>query len=168
MSELDTTITSEGNTDQENEVLEAGVETQEGSDSAEGKKIAAILKRKNDKIAELEAQLKGDSGTEAKAEVKEPSEGLSKAEAILYAQGLTEEEVNKASTIAKIENVKLNDAINGDLFVAWKKTKDDKIKSEKASIGTSNGSAKVAEKKGFDTPGLSSEEHLALFRNQSK
>ena len=167
MSELDTTINNEENIDQENTVPEVETETQEGSDSAEGKKIGAIIKRKNDKIAELEAKLQ--AGEEVETGTKAvPQTGLSRDEAILIVQGLTGEEVDKASKIAKIENVTLNEAVKNDIFIAWKKTNDTKAKSSKASISVSAGSPKAKEVKDFNTPDLSSEDHQALFKNRNK
>lgn len=163
MSELDTTFNSEENTNQENETE---VFEQEENSNAEGAKIAAILERKNKKIAELEAQLNKDGGkAEEKAEPQKTG-GLSREEAILFAKGLSEEAVNKASKIAKIEGISLTEATRDPMFTAWKQSEENRVKAEKANIGTSNGTKKAPEKKSFESKDLSKEEHMELFNKR--
>jgi len=167
MSDInDTEFNGEGNTDQENEVVAEAVEEKE-TPNAESTKIAAILERKNKKIAELEAQVAG-SQTVAPQKEEVTQTGLSRDEAILFAKGLTEEEVEKASKIAQIEGVTLTEAVNNEMFIAWKTAKKQAEKSAQAGLGTSKGSPKVPEKKDFSTPGLTKEEHLELFKNRNK
>ena len=122
MSENDTEFTGEENTTQENTVATEANEGQESS-QAESAKIAAILERKNKKIAELEAQVAGSTQAAPQAEVVAQT-GLTRDEAILFAKGLTEEEVEKASKIAQIEGVTLSEAVGGEMFTAWKTIKE--------------------------------------------
>ncbi len=152
-------VTSEDNTAQENT---PEVSHEQDSSDAEGKKIAAILERKNKKIAELEAQLTRGSST-VEAPVASTNTGLSREEAILFAKGLSEQEVDQASKIAKIEGISLTEALNDDMFVAWKEAQERKAKSAKAQLGASNGSPQSPEKKSFDSKGLEREDHKALF-----
>ena len=62
-----------------------------------------------------------------------------------------------------MEGVSLSEALDNEMFVAWKESQERKAKSEKAQLGASNGSPKVTEKKSFDSKGLSRDEHKALF-----
>jgi len=165
MSEYEDEVTSEDNTDQNN-ATDAESEEQETDERAEGKKIASILERKNKQIEELKARLANGSTGGTDAGSKTEQSGLSRAEAILFAKGYSEEEVDKAKKIAKLEGISDLEAIEDDLFKSWKKSNDDRQKSSKAQIGASSGSPKFAEKKGFDTKGLSDEDFKALWKSK--
>lgn len=163
--DVDTSVDNEEVNDTLNESNDSA--SSDGSDSDEkylnAKKRAEIAEAK---LKELKNSLSTD--TEEKEEKEDRKEvvqtGLSREEAILFAKGLSEEEVAKADKIAKVEGISLTEAIGNDMFVAWQKSNEDKIRSEKAQLGTSNGSPKVQAKKDFNTPGLSADDHKALFR----
>ncbi len=87
---------------------------------------------------------------------------LSKEEAILYAKGFSEEEVAHAQKVAALQGVKLTDAVNDDLFTTWKTKREEETKQSKAQLGASRGS-RATVKKTLATPGLSDDEHKALF-----
>lgn len=94
-----------------------------------------------------------------------PATGLSRDEAILIAQGLSVEELDKAKKIADLEGIALLDVPKNDLFTTWKEKRDKEAKTQAAQLGASRGS-KGSVKKSFTTPGLSDEDHKALFKDK--
>jgi len=149
--DVDTSVDSETNDtlNEEEEVSTAAYDNQK----RRAEKAEAKLKELKDTMGEK---------TEEKTEEKEQT-GLTREEAILFAQGLSEEEINHASKIAKVDGTSLTEAVGGDFFKTWKKSNEDKVRSEKAQLGTSKGSPKVEGKKDFNTPNLSKDEHKELF-----
>ena len=148
--DVDTSVDSETNdTLNEEEIsTEAYANQKRRAEKAEAK-----LKELKDTIGE-----KTEEKTEEKAQT-----GLTREEAILFAQGLSEAEINHASKIAKVDGTSLTEAVGGDFFKTWKKSNEDKVRSEKAQLGTSKGSPKVEGKKDFNTPNLSKDDHKELF-----
>lgn len=83
----------------------------------------------------------------------------------LYAKGFDDEQVSKAQKIAAIEGIPLDQAVSTELFVAWNTKRDEDLKAQKAQLRASNGS-RVAVKKDLKTPGLTPEEHKALYKEK--
>jgi len=165
MSDIDNTVTSEDNTNQEN--LPDANATQEEA-NAEGAKISAILERLRKQNADKDAEiaiLKGQ-GTKTEASPVAQASGLTREEAILFAQGLSEEEVAKAQRIALIEGVSVTEAIKDPIYQAWKTKNEETKKSEQASVGTSTGSPTAKQKQDFNSKGLEREDHKALFKSR--
>lgn len=122
------------------------------------KRLFARLQREKNKPATVPA---------APASKKvETSTGLSKGEAILYAKGFDEAEVDYAQKVATLQGVSLTEAVKDELFTTWKSNKAEAKKKEDAQLGTSRG-ARTTVKKSFDTPGLSDEDHKAMFKEQN-
>jgi hypothetical protein len=92
-----------------------------------------------------------------------PPTGLTREEAIVFAQGYSEAEVEQAKKVATLENISLPAALTNDLFVTWKAKRDAQLKQEKAQLGVSRG-ARSSVKKTIDAPGLSDDDHKALFQ----
>jgi|GEM_PF-3338219 len=136
------------------------------SQKTRAEKAEAKVKELKDSIKALDA--KDEPSTDKKEDEKPLQTGLSRDEAILFAKGLTEEEVEKASKIAQIEGMTLTEATQSDFFTAWRDSNEKKVKSEKASLGTSKGSPQFKEKKDLDSTGLSRDEHKALFDARNK
>lgn len=165
VQETDTSVDSSNGTLNESQDSDSS----DGSENADEKYLNA--KRRAEKAEsdkkDLQAKLRaltGDS-TEEKVQNRTEQTGLSREEAILFARGLTEEAVNQIDKIAKIEGISKLEAAEGDYFKTWKKTQEEKAKSEKAQLGTSKGSPRTPEKKGLSTPGLTRDEHMELFKN---
>jgi hypothetical protein len=164
-TEVDTEVETEEVETEETAVSEE--ETEEGDDKkpeteAEKDKRIAELEIKNKK---LYARLQRDKGKSAgtKDKTKDKPEALSREEVILFAQGLSEEEVEQASKVAALQGVKLTEAVKDDLFTGWKAKRDKQVELQKAQLGGSKG-AKASVKKTFDSPGLSDDDHRALFK----
>lgn len=92
-------------------------------------------------------------------------DSLTRDEAIVIAKGYSEEELEQAKKVAALEGVKVTEAVNSDLFKDWKKRRDEAARQQNAQLPASRGS-RATQKKSFSTPGLSDEEHKALFNER--
>lgn len=90
---------------------------------------------------------------------------LSREEGILFAKGFSETEVEQAKKVAQIQGVKLTDAVRDPLFTGWKAIEDKKAKDREAQLPASRG-GRTTVKKTLATPGLSDEDHKALFNEK--
>lgn len=121
------------------------------------------------KLKELKAQLEDNKPepkeTEGQEETKS-SNTPSKEEVILYARGLSEEEVEKVKSIAKIEGESPLVAAESDYFKIWKQKQDEQKETQETQLGTSKGSVKRKPQKDFGSNGLTPDEHKALWREK--
>lgn len=163
----------ETESEQDEETTES---SQEDLVAQERKKFEDQRKRAEKAEAELkklQAERKSQEKTEESSEgqketpVKESKDQLTKEEAILYARGLSEEEVEKVKSIASIEGETPLVAAESDYFKIWKEKEDKKREVQETQLDASKGSSRVKPKKDFSTPGMSPEEHKALWQ-QSK
>ena len=128
--------------------------------SADNKKLFARLKRQESKDGGASS---ATQKTETATEKTETPTGLTRDEAILFAKGFDEAEVEHAQKVATLQGVKLTDAVKDPLFTTWKSNKEAEAKRVQAQLGTSKG-ARTTVKKTLDTPGLSDEDHKAMFQ----
>ena len=155
------------------EVEETSSETESSDEYEKARKIAEDQKRRaekaEEKLKELKAQLEDKkvepTKSEGQKETKVSDSQLTKEEAILYARGLSEEEVEKAKAIAKIEGESPLVSAGSDYFKIWKDKEDKKKESQETQLGASRGSIKTQPKKGF-TDKLSADEHKELWKKQ--
>lgn len=155
-------VSSEENTDQENEeVVEEEVDATE-DDSADSSDEVERLRAENAKLKSILIRNKKKDSVEKEVPVKKESE-LSKDELIAFAQGHSEEEVEMLKKISKVEGVSLKDAKESVMFKAFKDAKEKEEKAQKAQLSASNGSAGKSQKKGLNSPGLTRDEHKELF-----
>jgi len=147
--------------------------TEETSDEVEkAKQIAEDQKRRAEKAeqklkdlkAQLEEKKEEPQKTEGQEESNDSKDQLTKEEAILYARGLSEEEVDKVKSIAKIEGESPLIAAESDYFKLWKEKTDKEKETQETQLGASRGSAKVQPKKDFNSPGLAPDEHKELWK----
>lgn len=157
----------ESDSEQEEETTES---SQEDLVAQERKKFEDQKKRAEKAEQELK-RLKAERAEKTKSEPKKVSEPegqqsdtLSREEAILFAKGLSEDEVEKAKSIARVEGVNPLVAAESGYFKFWKSEQEKKREVEETQLGTSTGSPKIKPKKDFTTPGLSKEEHMALWK----
>lgn len=120
------------------------------------------IKKLESRIAELESQTPPKKEEPKQAETS----SLSRQEAILIARGLDETSLEKANKIAQVEGVTLLEAVEGDVFKAWKTAEEQRQKAEEAKLGASSKSGKSAKQKDVTTPGLSREEHKKLWNSR--
>lgn len=83
---------------------------------------------------------------------------------ILKAQRISDEDINYLKKIAAFNNTSLIDAVEDDMYSAYKLKKEAEEKSEKAKLGVSSRSGTVKQKQTVSSPGLSDSEHKALWR----
>jgi len=145
-------------------------ETKEESESQDSQLTTLIgsLKRQNKQLQkQLDEKEKAPKVEEPKTELQtETPTGLSRDEAILFAQGLSEEEVQYADKISKIDGVSLTEAVKTSIFKSWKTENEKAAKAQEASLGSSKGSGVKKAEKSFTTPGLSDDDHKALFQKK--
>jgi hypothetical protein len=96
-----------------------------------------------------------------KTETAQPA-SLTREEGILFSKGFSEEEVEYAKKVATLEGVKITEAVSNKLFTGWKAERDADAKRQEAQLPASRG-GKSPKKTTFDTPGLSDDDHKALF-----
>lgn len=89
------------------------------------------------------------------------SSSLSREEAILFAKGYTEDEVDLANKLAKVNGVNILEAIEDDYLKAKRNERLRKEKSEKASLPASNSVGRVKAEKPIGE--MTEEEHKAYF-----
>lgn len=157
------------------EVEDTSSETSDEDEQTEhelekARQIAEDQKRRAEKAEQKLKELKAKSepkseGQEDKPK-KESSDSLTKEEAILYAKGLSEEEVEKVKSIAKIEGESPLVSAESDYFKLWKEKEEKKREEQETQLDTSRGSAKVKPKKDFGSPQLSADEHKALWKKK--
>lgn len=146
----DTTV--EETTDEE--VTTTTPETDTTDWEAEAKKWQAIAKRKAKQ-----------STTPAQPTQNLTNQFLTREEGILIAKGIDEDSLNQLKSIAKGKDISLLEAEKDPLFLTYfEKVQKDK-KAEQAKLGASKGSAYKENKETF-RPGLTREEHMALWKGQ--
>ena len=83
---------------------------------------------------------------------------------ILKSQGMSDDLLNELVALSKVRGKSLLDTQSDPIFIALKDAKDAEAKKAKANLGASKGSGTVKTTKGFDTPGLSVEEHKEMWK----
>ena len=86
-------------------------------------------------------------------------------ERILKANGMPDELLKELKAIAKAREVSLIDAQDDSLFKLVKQNYEQETKTREASLGSSKGSGSATAKKTANTPGLSRDEHKAMFNS---
>lgn len=87
-------------------------------------------------------------------------------ERILKSQGMPNELLTQLKKVAAIEGLSLLDAQADPLFVAMKEKFEKEKRIKDASLGSSRGSGSAKARKSPSTPGLTREEHMAMFENR--
>lgn len=121
------------------------------------------LKQKNKELYErakkAEALAKAKKDAELTNKTKETQSGLTREEAILYAKGYTDEEVELANKLAKVNETTPLKAIEDEIFKAKYEQRLQKEKSAKASLSPSSGAGRFQPEK--PTTEMTPEEHKA-------
>jgi hypothetical protein len=103
---------------------------------------------------------------EKKVEPKKINSNLSIEETVLKAQGVSEDEIDMLKKVAKVQGVSLLDAQKDTIFTTWKTNFEAEKKQELAQLGASRRSGQKSMRKDFKTPGLSPEEHKAMWKEK--
>ncbi len=87
-------------------------------------------------------------------------------ERILKSQGMQPELLKQLKDVAKLRGVPLLDAQSDPLFIASKDLYEKKQKQKEASLPAAKGSKQTMTKKSLATPGLSRDEHKAMYQDK--
>lgn len=83
---------------------------------------------------------------------------------VLRSQGTPSDEIDELQSIAKMKNITVIEAKETTYFKAYKAEKEERERSERAKLGVSTRSGQQkSQQKTFATPGLTKEEHKALW-----
>lgn len=85
---------------------------------------------------------------------------------ILQSQGLDEEAIEFLKKLAAVNGTSVLAAQSDELYSSFKDKREAKEKSEKAALGASRGSSPSKKQKDTTTPGLSDEDHKALWKQK--
>lgn len=143
------------NLEEENDTPESG----EGEDVETLKAELAKTKELNSKLYARLKKTEQKKPTDTVKDSKSKS-SLTREEAILFAKGHTEEEVDLATKLAKVNGISILSASEDSYFKAKVLERLKKEKSEKASLGASNGSNKFIPK---EVGKMDRDEHIKLF-----
>jgi len=147
----------EEQTSEETVELDHEVEQDAGDD---GEPDVEALRAENEKLKKQNAKLYERTKKPASKKPVKDNSSLTREDAILFAKGLTEEEVDLANKVAKVEGVSTLVAAE-DPYVKGKIAERlKKERSDKASLGASSGSSKFTPK---DIGKMSNEEHASLY-----
>lgn len=164
MSEQDEQVVEATNSD-ENQELEINLEDTEEVVATEKTYTEQQFKQVLARAKTAEAKLK-----EKPAEVTHnTNNALSEQDIeakILQAQGMDKELLEEAKILAKLRNKSILEIQNDPILVAMKEEKEKAIKAQKAKLGASKSSSQAKAEKAITSPGLSDEEHKALWREQ--
>lgn len=85
---------------------------------------------------------------------------------ILLAQGKSPEIIEEMKALAKVRGKSLLEVQNDPILVAMEQAREAEAKAKAARLGVSKGSSPVVKQKTVSSPGLSDEEHKALWKEQ--
>jgi hypothetical protein len=160
----------------ETQEQETEITLEETTDEETVESLKAKLYEANAKLekeAEARRQLTARAKTaEAKAvkPIEKPQQinnGIDLAtmeKTILKSQGMSDDLLGELVALSKVRGKSLLDTQSDPIFIALKDAKDAEAKKAKANLGASKGSGTVKTTKGFDTPGLSVEEHKEMWK----
>ena len=166
MIEENLQATAEETTSQETEELDLSLETEEQATGENGEPDAETLKAEIKKLKETNAQLykRFKEAKESKpvevAKNDKSNSKITREEVILFAKGFTEEEVELANKLAKVQGVNPLVAAEDPYFQSKYQERIKKEQAERASLGASKNSGNFIPK---DIGKMSKEEHEKLF-----
>ena len=153
--------------EEKNEDLETSTEIQENEEEASNeeetsseseelstreKQLLARAKKAEAKLKEANAKKPNKSNTES---------SLTRQEAILYAKGYTDDEVELANKLSKLEDISVLEAIEDPVFKTKYEERIKKEKAEQASLGASTGPGHSKPDKPVKE--MTKEEHMNFF-----
>ncbi len=164
-------VTPPEGTNQESEVIEeteAGEETTDETEAGEAKTYTA------EEFGQVLARAKKAEGLLKK--VPKPAQNITNKpavpsdeiveEKILKIQGMSDELISELKAVAKARGKSLIDSVNDPIFVAIKTERETEAKAQKAKLGASKGSGSMKKEKAINSPGISDEDHKAMWREQ--
>lgn len=86
---------------------------------------------------------------------------------ILISQGVDAELLEEMKALAKVRGKSILSIQNDPILIAMKEAKEEEARKKAARLGVSKGSSTVKATKSTTTPGLSEEDHKALWKEQN-
>lgn len=130
---------------------------------AEAEKARRI--RAEQAIAKAKAK-KHEQPDERQTIIKQTNTAPNIEETVLRAQGVAQDELDMLKKVSALNGISIIDAQNDEVFKLWKQKHEQDIKAEQAKLGASRGSGQRKPQKDFSTPGLSPEEHKAMWKQK--
>jgi hypothetical protein len=130
------------------------------TDDSDGEESAEALKARITELEETNKQLYARAKKVPKKVEPKHNSNLTREEAILFAKGYTEEEVDLANKLAKVNDTSVLVAAEDDYVKGKVQERLNTEKSAKASLGASNGSSIKTTK---PVGKMTEEEHAKLF-----
>ena len=162
MNPTDTEDTSTEDTSEEEVTTE-----EEGEQEAEVD-YKLELEKERKKAYELEQRLKKErSKAKERADLSSPDVPVNEnaiQEQVLKAQGMSQDLINVLKTVSEDKGVDLITAQSDDYFQYRKEKMEQEARDKEAQLGASRGSGAAKPKKDFRSPGLSPEEHKAMWK----
>jgi hypothetical protein len=152
------------------ESIEIEDSTVEESDESPAETVEDQLKKAQAEAAKFRRLFEKTQKSQPQKETLKPSINKNQVdlstvqEQILRANGMPDELVKELKAVAKVRGIDMVTAQNDPIFVGIKSNYEKVDREKKASLGASHRSGTVEKKKSFNTPGLSKEEHKALWR----
>lgn len=138
--------------EEEVESVEDGIDWESRAKKAEA---LLIQRKKQSKMQAKPTQSVDNTLTEESVEIK-----------ILKAQGVTEDQIVQLKKIARVNETGLIESQSDPYFVAWKNTREQEAKANKAKLPASRGSSSISKAKDFNSQGLSEAEHKELWKQR--
>jgi len=87
---------------------------------------------------------------------------------ILKSQGVSDELIEEMKALAAVRKKSLLEMTSDPIIIAMKESHEAERKAKQAKLGVSRGSSTVKPTKSTATPGLTAEDHRALWNEQNK
>lgn len=127
--------------------------------------LVATNKKLFERAKKAEEALRAAKAASSPATVPAPASSQPNVEeVVLLAQGLPEELLGELKAVASVRKVSLIKAQNDPIFVAVKEKFEKDKKQKESAMPASRGSGSVKPTKTVSTPGLTRDEHKALFQ----
>ena len=156
------------------EVEETTTETTEEETTVESEQENAEpdykleLEREKKKAYELEQRLKKEKAkSKDRSDLSTPDVPVNEnaiQEQVLKAQGMSDELLNVLKTISEEKGTDLISSQTDDYFLYRQEKMKQEAMDKEAALGASSGSGAGKPRKSFATPGLSEDEHKAMFK----
>lgn len=142
------------------------VNEESGQDTEPDYKLELEKERK--KAYELEQRLKKEKAKmKERADLSSPDVPVNEnaiQEQVLKANGMSQDLINVLKTVSEDKGVDLITAQSDDYFQYRKEKMEQEARDKEAQLGASRGSGAGKPKKDFSSPGLSPEEHKAMWK----
>ena len=167
MSEQEQTdvITEESSTSTEEESNESSEDSTVESKSVPYERFKEV----NEELKRLKQErldAVSNKGEQKEAPKPESKQGYTEEDLFVIKTLDSVEELERVKKIAALDGVSLREAMQSEDFKFWKQARTEEQKREAASMEASKGSGTRGKKKTLHTPGLTPEEHKALWRRK--